>query len=111
MDRNRRGRKLNPRVLRRLRYYELESLAEKGKTKCDSCKNVVQKSEAIESWKGNSCIYVACLNCLTKDPVTLSIYPDGIHIDRQFGESSGVIMGSDVFLPSKKGPGYTGEEE
>lgn len=95
---------VDPRLALRLRYYKLEQAHRNGLTNCDICGNTWKKSEAVEMWKGEACVFVACLQCLSA-PLQVALYPDGLHIDHREMEGAGVIRKADSVLPSNTRPG------
>jgi hypothetical protein len=92
----------DPAVQIRLRAFELESLRSSGQTKCDICSNVIKIAEAMESWKGNVCLYVSCISCLSKAPLQIVTLPDGIHINYMDGQSTGFIRGGASLIPNTR---------
>lgn len=91
-----------PHIKLRLRAYDLETLHKQEMTKCDICAKTVRVANALESWKGNVCVYVACFSCLSKSPLQFVNYPDGLHVDYQDGVSTGIVRGSDSLLPNTR---------
>lgn len=97
-------REIDPRVALRLRYFQLETLAKNNQTQCDICHTVISKGEALETWKGNACVFVGCLSCYRDRGVLFTMYPDGLHIEPQEQGSTGFVRSSHSMLPSQFGP-------
>lgn len=95
---------MDERLALRLRYLELMELEEQGKTKCDACESIVNKGDALEMWKGNVCLYVACFGCLRSRHISIAMYPDGLHIQPQSPGSTGLIRTAESLLPSSNRP-------
>lgn len=111
MDGNSNKRPVDPAVALRLRYLELEELAKAGKTKCDRCEKTVTRGNAIESWKGNSCVYVACLGCLGEVGILFVVHPNGLHVIPQEEAATGTVRGVSSLLPSSNRPLQRGESQ
>lgn len=88
----------------RLRVLDLMELHSTGMTKCDLCGETVRRANAVESWRGNTLLFVACMNCLSAAPVEMVSYPDGLHIDHCTDQPTGLIRGASSLLPMKTKP-------
>lgn len=95
--------KVDQRVALRMRYLELVELASQGKTKCDLCCEDMSRGNALESWKGNALVFVACLSCLRRKSLIITNLADGMHFETMDAEHSTVAETASL-LPSKHRP-------
>lgn len=86
----------------RIRTLELQRYAQDNKTVCDHCHGVKCRDDALEMYLGKSNLIVACLDCLRKETLSLTLTPKGIQFRyaEDYDENRTIKSTKDLFPSS-----------
>ena len=97
-------REVTPQVALRLRYIQLERLGKSNQTCCDVCKEILGRDQALETWCGDTNLFVSCLSCLQQSNLLFRNTPGGLEIVCVDKEETLLVRPAKTVLPSRNRP-------